>query len=461
MTDGRLKKESVKEGKTVRVAYDGFRLFPTEEKGKLTAAYSENCSCADGVLQGGIGYERYLARDGALVKAAFAESARKFFLLEGWTDGEGTEPKNEYFILNDDGYIYQYSSVYDGYVKKANLGANADMVAAIAPDGKTKFVISGEKGACRVDGEEWALISEVREGKGAAAICFSKNRVFLGELPCKLLYGNPEAPWEFVSSYDDGGYVYLPLNKGDIVDIAEYGDSVYIFFQRGIMRLKPDGLARNFQISETTYFGGEIFGGSVGVCGNWIFFLTENGICRFDGNDAEKVGRFLNVAPMKYGQKCAHATVGEYFVLQYEDEEAGGTRTVALRADGKDGYVVSNYVGLNECNRMPICVVENYFATLRQGGELPSGAERVFLSADLELGGVGRKHLKSITLYGEGCMMLDVLHDWEEKRFEVEDLPLKTTIKVGVTAEQFRLHFVLDKGAKVRRVVLEYEKIDG
>jgi hypothetical protein len=48
----------------------------------------------------------------------------------------------------------------------------------------------------------------------------------------------------------------------------------------------------------------------------------------------------------------------------------------------------------------------------------------------------------------------------ERMNFEIEDLPVKTTVKVGLCAEEFRLGFVLDKGATVRKVVLEYERLD-
>ena len=459
MTGEKVKQKGA-EGKTIRLSYDGFSLFFDNAKGKLTAAHSLNCCCADGVLQCGIGYELYRDFDGNPVPTPSIENMKAVYLLDSWVSGDGTEIKTHYFALDEDGVIYQYSSEAGEYQKKAEIGEKAGIAAAVAPNGETRFVLSGKKGIYCISGEDWALISEEGAENGTAAVCFSKNRVFVGEKPCKLLYGNPELPWDFTSSYDEGGYVYLPLNKGNIVDIIEFGDSVYVFFQRGIMRLKPDGLARNFQVSETEYFGGEIFGGSVGVCGNWIFFLTENGICRFDGKQAEIVSRFLSVEPLKNGQSCSHATVGEYFVLQYEDESWGGKRTVALRADGKDGYYLSDFKALNECNRMPICSVDNYFATLRMGGALPSGEEYVFSTGRLDFGRAGRKHLKSMTLYGEGCFDVEVIHDWERTRFEVEDLPVKVSFKVGISAEEFSLRFLLDKGAKVRRVELEYERMD-
>ena len=459
MTQVKTEKERAHTGKTERLVFDGFRLFPTGEKGKLVATYSRNCSCADGVLQGGIGFEPYLDRNGDEVLTIFGKDRRAVYVLEGWENGEGSALVPYYFLHSKSGKIWQYSVEQGGYVEKENLGLNAYLVAASAPNGQTKIIISGENGAYCVDGEKWTKINDVAAGNGTAAVCFSKHRTFVGEKPCKLLYSNPEAPWDFTNSYDDGGYVYLPLNKGDIVDMVEYGDNVYVFFQRGIVRVKPDGLARNFQVREVPYFGGEIFAKSVGICENWMFFLSENGICRFDGDKVERVGRCLDVLPAKRGQVCAHATVGDYFVLQYFDAGMYMTRTVALRADDKDAYFIYDYEGLNESNRMPVCVVENKVSTLREGGDLPSGEAFVFKSGFIGLDGVGRKYLKSVTVYGEGRIDLSVATREDELEFNVEDLPQKQKIDVGLRGEEFRFSFHIEKSAKLRKMELEYECI--
>ena len=88
------------------------------------------------------------------------------------------------------------------------------------------------------------------------------------------------------------------------------------------------------------------------------------------------------------------------------------------------------------------------------------GEEAIFQSGRLALGGTGRKHVKSVTLYGEGCMTLFVKCNEEEKSFEVEDLPQQCKMDVGMRGEAFWLEFVLDEDANVRRVVIEYERID-
>lgn len=444
--------------KTERVVYDKFSLGLTEEKGALSSVYSLNCSVADNVLQRGIGYDYYFDRDGNRVATEDVEGVCAYYVVETWSDGDGTALKPYYFFRTYAGDVYQYANGQGRYVPKECVGLNVNMVAVRAPDGEMRVIVSGDYGAYCVDGEDWTPIYAVDDTKGTGAVCFMQNRVFLGEKPCKLLYSNPEFPWDFTQSYDEGGYVYLPLNKGNIVDMVAYGEWLYVFFQYGIVRVKPDGLARNFQVEEISYSGGEIFGGTVGLCGNWVFFLSKYGVCRFDGRNVEYFGKQYGVIPVS-GGVCARATVGEYYVVKYRDEMFGD-RTFALRADGKDGYFLSNYVGMNMCNNLPLCSIDGSLAILRPEGWLPMGEEAAFDSGFLTLDGAGRKHVKSVTLYGEGCIVLSVICGEDEKSFDVEDMPQKCKLDVGMRGEDFRLKFVLGEGAKVRRVVLEYERLD-
>ena len=460
-------------GKTLWAEFDGFSLFPTKDKKKLVAAQSVNCTCADGSIRGGIGYKRLLDENGNAMRTLAKNNLRAVYILESWLKDQGE--KKYYFLLADDGLLYEYSAEYDGYVGKASFGAGekVGIVAATACDGETKLLISGKGGTFVADAGTWYRLEESTAGNGCGALCFYQNRIFVGETPCKILYSDPETPWDFTPTYDEGGYVLLPMDKGKMVGAVAYGGSVYFFFERGITALKPDGLARNFKLSDVAYAGGEIFAGSMGVCGNYLFFLSENGICRFDGKRVENVGDFLHVYPERGGQVCDHANVGGYFVLRYRERDGIVFRTVALRADGQDGYEMSEYAGLNECDRLPLCAVDNYFCVLTQNGDLPAGEKRAFTSALVDFGdcvsgfslGFGRKggyvgkmkSLKTVTLYGGGCFTFEVYDGSSWHTWEIEDLPQKLTLNVGVRSEAFRFRFILDKDAHVDGMILQAE----
>ena len=71
----------------------------------------------------------------------------------------------------------------------------------------------------------------------------------------------------------------------------------------------------------------------------------------------------------------------------------------------------------------------------------------------------GKKYLKSITFYGEGCFAFEVFDGEAWTAFEIEDMIQKKTLKIGLHAEDFRFRFIIHKEAKLRRLVVEYERM--
>ena len=109
-------------------------------------------------------------------------------------------------------------------------------------------------------------------------------------------------------------------------------------------------------------------------------------------------------------------------------------------------------------------------------GDLPADEKREFVSELVDFGDIlagysegfdwrggymGKaKKLKTLTLYGEGCLQVEV-HDGKEwHAWEIEDLPQKLTLNIGLRGEAFRFRFVLEKDAKVRGMALQAEALE-
>ncbi len=442
-------------GKTTWVEYDGFQLFG-KSKDKLTAWYSLNCCCADGMLQPGIGYATYFDRYNHSLRCD-VNGPRLFYMADAWGGGENGYPSREYFVVNQNGEMFQYDQKTETFIRKGEPGKVTKLAVATDPNGVSKIIVSGELGAYCVDNGVWtALLQE----NTTSAVCFSQHRVFLGVKPCKILYSNPEIPWDFTSSYDEGGYVELPLNKGEIVGLVEFGEYVYVFLERAIMRLKPDGLARNFQIEEMVYSGGCIYENSMCVCGNAIFFLSENGVCRFDGKKVEYVARHLRVRPRKRFPMCQCATVGEYYLAQYYEEETFRRPTVAVRADGQDGFFTTSFIALSECNRVPVCLANGDVSLVTFGGDLWHGEERIFESEHVDFGIKKRKTLKCVCIYlqGEAEFTFKISNGEETLEWYFEEAYEKVEIPLCMRGKDFQLSFLLGKCTVIKRVALEVEQ---
>ena len=128
---------------------------------------------------------------------------------------------------------------------------------------------------------------------------------------------------------------------------------------------------------------------------------------------------------------------------------------MAVDAEGKDGYFMSNFEGLSEHNGKTLCRYLERVGTPMSEGVLPSGEEYYFLSEKLDFGKKGRKTLTALKFEGTGGFACDVYVDGKafSQRMSfhdgvaVWDKPLR--------GREFQLRFSLSNGAEIRRLTAE------
>lgn len=292
----------------------------------------------------------------------------------------------------------------------------------------------------------------------AGAVCFYKNRVWLAEGVHKIWYGSPETPWDF-SAEKGGGFVYLPLGKGEIFALVGYAECVFAFCERGIWRIAPDGLGERFSVREVSVCFGRIVPNTVVRVGGEIFFLTNDGVCRFDGTRAEMVARDMEILPFILREDNHCAAVGEYYVVEYLDNRLHEVRTVAVREDGEDGYDLDCLVGLQACDGGAVCATDGYFLWLRTDGRLPQGAKACFESVESDLGLRGRKVLKTLELDAEGSFSVEVFNGKTWRKKDVRNARGRVVWKVFERAERFAFRFTFADDARIKSMALELEQI--
>lgn len=74
-----------------------------------------------------------------------------------------------------------------------------------------------------------------------------------------MRYCAPLAHTFWTDSADEGGHVEFPSEEGEIVGLEAMNEAVYVFRERGIVRLDARGAAREFSAQAVPYGGGKIF----------------------------------------------------------------------------------------------------------------------------------------------------------------------------------------------------------
>ena len=96
-------------------------------------------------------------------------------------------------------------------------------------------------------------------------------------------------PKDFTVSYDKGGYIDFLKDKGEALEILSHANSIFVFWQYGIARIKAYSYQDEFTAAEVYESISPILRGSVQACGEYVIFAAKDGVYAFNGTDAVRV----------------------------------------------------------------------------------------------------------------------------------------------------------------------------
>ncbi|MBQ5929728.1 MAG: hypothetical protein IIX02_02950, partial [Clostridia bacterium] len=291
------------------------------------------------------------------------------------------------------------------------------------------------------------------------AMCVCKDRIFLAMENGTIVYSDPEYPYLFDGMSGDGK-IQLAYAFGEIVAMLCFENQVYAFHQFGVVSIKVTGDVEKFEIQPLDYRGGEIFGDSVGVCGNLVFFLAADGVYRFDGKNFHRVECVGKIVPSLRERVCQYSVCGNMYLLQYVDIEEEW-RAVAIAADGKNGYFTSVREGLSFAGGAALCQLGNYVVMLRENGEIPTAWKPSFLTQRTDFGVVGRKTLRTVRVRGRGLVTMRVGTDRFEKGYDLTFNRGVASVNLQALGESFYFAFSLGGNSCVQEVAVDFSVAKG
>lgn len=131
---------------------------------------------------------------------------------------------------------------------------------------------------------------------------------------------------------DKAGYIDFDGERGKIIALVSYRERLYVFFERGILRLRAEGEAIDFAATELPFAGGKALEGSVAHCGEKVCYMTSDGLYAFDGgcDFLEKCGELDLSQPIgAYAYNGSYAAAvslksGEIGIYVYDFREKAG-----------------------------------------------------------------------------------------------------------------------------------------
>ena len=445
-----------KKEKRYQVTFDKFVFTDKDEENsakRLSVRLGTNCVFREGAVGMGVGSEQYVRYGNAMPKHEEKE-IRKFLMVDT-AETLDDEAQEQLHCITADGILYSYEDASLTYTHQIPVSVDANMVCVADEYGEKRTILSGEGGYwTRVDGS-WM---EYTLGGATTAICVCKNRVFIALHKATLAYSDPSTPWSFDSTVDGGGRIRLPYEFGEIVALLTFENKVYAFHQFGVARVDVEGDAEDFKTQPLDHVGGEIYGRSVGVCGNMIFFLAADGVYRFDGKKSYRVETEIDILPSSTVKDCSFAVFKEKYIVQYTDVD-GEIRCVAA-ANSENAYFTDERQALSQCGSRGLFCLGDFVHTFKEKGGIYV-TEGIFSTQKTDFGVRGKKTLRALRVKGRGSVLMSVLGDGFEKS---ETLDLKdgdACMDLRKLGESFYFTFTLSGDACVRSITVDFSVTNG
>ncbi len=281
-------------------------------------------------------------------------------------------------LFATDGGVYAYLSgkkmLYDVTTMTPIAGIDAAPRAVLSHStdtGVKGIYCVGENGAYYIRGD-----SVIRTfGIGGTCAAMHHGRLFAADGK-RLRFSAPfsiEGVTQTGKDPDGAGYVDFEDGKGDIVALISFRERLYVFFERGIMRMRAEGEALDFAATEMPFAGGSVLPRSAAACGEQICYLTEKGLFAFDGNSCSLLEQRDEIDPNSavsgdcYGGNYA-AVVGlkngRKVVYVYDFEEKSGRFLIGkgLSAGARENFLAGTAVyKFNRTGGLPLgfgCIME-------------------------------------------------------------------------------------------------------
>ena len=447
------------------------------KKGVLLASFAKNCDFEKGALRSGFGGKAYYLETDYQqpISAGSSIYGQPKILFTVKSKTEDGLIKRTVGAQTGVDRIFVYD--IDMQVKK-NISMPYTLLKALSyvyPNGDTKMIFCCTDQLFFYDfkNKQTRILTDALTGA-----CLFHERLFVSNKNT-LRYSVPTDVGNFEKSLNGGGEIYFEDDRGEIVWLESFGESVYIFFQYGIVRLSASGEGNEFVIEDLPYNGGHIIPRTICSYENKLVFASYEGVFVFDGKKCSLVKHF-RYSPLKnYSLQACAACVGSRYFLYYVGEgNKKRSAFVDLEDEMNTGECFLLY-GLNQSGGKALFSSDYVYSYLDREGDLPKGEEYLFKVERCDFSSNKEKTLKYLSLEGVGTCTVTIKGRNGTKTCLFE-LGQRQTVSatggaivngadmvglerkmIGLKGREFSFEITLQKGCVIRKMTVEYDEIGG
>ena len=252
-------------------------------------------------------------------------------------------------------------------------------------------------------------------------------------------------PTDFTVSLDAGGYIDVMGDKGRALRVLSFSDSIFVFWQYGITRVKAYNYQSEFTVSDIYSCDSEILKNSVCLCGDQIIFAAKDGIYSFDGYSvqriSDKITGIINEGLNASGE-CSAYFRGKYYLAvpsSYLSEVEGHLMLEYDTSSNKwrifKGQAIRQLLVYHDEGRERLLLIGNNYVYEMDGSQTFGGMP-ISARWDMPMSNLGKPHLIKnirellITAQGEGLLRL---------RMITESAEIERTIRLRDTRRVYKV----------------------
>lgn len=293
-------------------------------------------------------------------------------------------------------------------------------------------------------------------------ICNHFYRIFASRHnSTRLEFSDDFAPFNWNTGIEEGGYINLPFERGNIICLMSFNQNLIVCQEDGFLKITAYSVQEDFLV-KTISSPACIKKGSVADCGDFIMYATEKGLGIFDGYDHKLICEELAGILKKCQVEVAKAAEYCYFLCKFSDMQKDNL-IIAFNLVKKNYHIIT----CDEANKIFMVKVNGeekllilYTNFLKMLSDDSNSANKVWKSGVLDFDNPAEyKLLKNIEFGGKTILDLKINVDGRNYFFIVSQH--KRSFLLNLKGKEFEIEIV-PKGRTISlpSPVLEYQVLE-
>ncbi len=261
-------------------------------------------------------------------------------------------------------------------------------------------------------------------------------------------------------SAEDADSITLNDYKSSLRKLVSFKDFVYVFHDYGISKITSYNLVKKFYCTNIYDTTSKIYPDTVCVCGEYIYFLQEDGLYRLDGTDVKKMDfKFSNLLLQNQDEANSCYFDGKYYLACKLDLDGSAvtTNNVIIEIDYEKGEF--NIIkGVDIISMLPVNIAgvhkiilvrrnKNILYELTSVSQIDSlPTSKFWQSGQMTLGSIDdKKIVKDFTIYSKYNCDVTIISDKKKVTFSVTGKDKMQRVPVNLAGKEFSIELSSSK----------------